>query len=127
MVANEEDGIFYNMTAKPGQDKLIDLDEQFDICHIKQIIYDIDDQAFYILSNKYQKKIGMYLIRFDEENPTKNDFLIKVKNKLDIGDASICVMRDDDKKFKELVVSFKSININTFNMVIIDISTLVCH
>ena len=108
---------------------VIDLDDSFKICHIKQIIYDVDDQAFYILSNKHKKRFGIYLIRFDEDEPTNKNkkFLLKVKNKLEIGDASISVMRDNQRNFKELIVSFKSININTFSMVIIDISHLACH
>ena len=89
------------------KNKLIDLDEKFRICNIKQIIYDIDDHVFYILANKYKKKKGLYLIKFDEHNPDEYTFLIKVKNKLDIGDASISVMRDFDNQYKELVVSFK--------------------
>ena len=47
-----------------------------------------------------------------------------MKNKLDIGDASIQVMRDFDNQIKELIVSFKYININTFNMLIIDTSKI---
>lgn len=29
---------------------------------IKEIIYDVDDKCFYILSNKYQEKLGFYVL-----------------------------------------------------------------
>ena len=47
---------------------------------------------------------------------------MKYKNKLDIADADIAVMRNEKKKLKELVVSYKSININTYNVYVVDIS-----
>jgi hypothetical protein len=47
---------------------------------------------------------------------------MKWKNKLDIADADIAVVRNEDKKFKELVVSYKTIFINTYNVKVIDIS-----
>ena len=52
-------------------------------------------------------------------------FLTKWKNKLDIGDASLNVLRHEDilgHEFKELIISYKSININTYNVTVMDIS-----
>ena len=59
----------------------------------------------------------------DEHNP-QNDFkfLTKYKNKLDIGDCKLFVMRSKVNKLKELIISYKTIYINTFNVVIMDIS-----
>ena len=93
---------------------------------MKEIIYDHEDAVFYILANKYQEKLGFFIIRMSETNPDDFKFLTKWKNKLDIGDASIFVLRHGNsnktKLFKELVISYKTIYINTYNVTIMDIS-----
>jgi hypothetical protein len=48
-----------------------------------------------------------------------------LQNKLDIGDADIEVQRDTDEhgnQFKELIVSFKTIFINIYSILVFDIS-----
>ena len=77
---------------------------------------------FYILANKYQDKLGFFLIRMSGDNPDDYRFLTRYKNKLDIGDCSIQVMRDRDKGYKELVISYKTIYINTYNVHVLDIT-----
>jgi hypothetical protein len=68
------------------------------------------------------------LIKFHELNPKKYNFFLKYKTKLDIADADIAVVRNKlaDKNFeegyKELIVSYKTINENTYNVFIVDIS-----
>ena len=47
---------------------------------------------------------------------------MKWKNKLDISDANVCVMRHNEKNYKELIVSYKTIHINTYSVKVIDIS-----
>jgi hypothetical protein len=56
-----------------------------------EIIYDDDDQMFYILTNKYEEKLGFFVLKIKEGSPYNQDnsFLIKWKNKLDIGDTNI--------------------------------------
>lgn len=49
-------------------------------------------------------------------------FLIKLKNKLDIADANIHVLRNKEERYKELLVSYKTIFVNTYNLTVIDIS-----
>jgi hypothetical protein len=46
------------------------------------------------------------------------------KSLLEIGDASISIYRGNDSngKFKELVIGYKTININTYNIVVQDLS-----
>lgn len=58
---------------------------------------------------------------FDDEKPNQYKFLLKWKNKLDIGDAGIQIIRQKNK-FKELAISYKTIYMNTFNVQVIDIS-----
>ena len=53
--------------------------------------------------------------------------MAKWKNKLDIGDATLNVLRHQDKNgkwFKELIIAYKSININTYNVTVMDISNV---
>lgn len=102
-----------------------------------EIIYDDDDvrdvhnssnnkegKTFYILSNKYEEKLGFFVLKIKEGQPYKseNSFLIRWKNKLDIGDTNIQVLRNYEKGIKEIIISFKTININTFNLMVMDIS-----
>ena len=77
------------------------------------------------MTNKYEGKLGFFLIRFSEFNPNKFNFHLKIKNKLEVGDCSIFVCRSQDQKgtkFKELVCGYKTININTYNLIVYDIS-----
>ena len=58
-----------------------------------------------------------------EDDPTKSKFLIKFKNKLDIGDANITILRNEKTKIKEIVIGFKTIFLNTFSTFVMDITT----
>jgi hypothetical protein len=73
--------------------KEIDLDELYSIGCMKEIIYDHEDGVFYILANKFEEKLGFFIIRMNEKNPQEHTFLTKWKNKLDLGDANIFVLR----------------------------------
>jgi len=121
IIASMDDCIYYHHRSG----KFVDLKESFNISNIKEIIYDDEARLFYLLANKYQEKLGVFLIKFDEDEPTDKDkhkFFLKYKNKLDIADADIAVMRNPGKALKELIVSYKSININTYNVYVVDIS-----
>jgi hypothetical protein len=118
IVASQDDGIYYNFRTK----YYLDLDNEYQISNIKEIIHDHEDRVFYLLANKYCEKLGLFIIRIHEKNPHAHSFFMKWKNKLDIADADIAVVRNEDKKFKELVVSYKTIFINTYNVKVIDIS-----
>ena len=65
----------------------------------------------------------MFLIKFSESTPSEHKFIHKWKNKLDISDADVAIVRNTKKKYKELVVSFKTIYMNTYNVQVIDISS----
>ena len=68
IIASADDGIFYNFKS----DKYVDLDEEFKMSNIAQMIYDQEERKFYLLANKYNEKLGFYLIQFDENDPTKH-------------------------------------------------------
>ena len=66
--------------------------------------------------------MGVFLIKFNELNPKKFNFFLKYKTNLDVSDCDIAVMRDKKTGYKELIVSFKTVIENTYNVYIIDIS-----
>jgi len=102
------------------KDEEIDLDEHYKIDLIKNIVYDEEDKVFYFLCNKKREDIGFFLIKFNELNPLKKEDLTMWKHKLDIGDCNIYVTRGIDqvskKYYKELVIAYKTIYINTYNV-----------
>ena len=49
---------------------------------------------------------------------------MKQSNNLDIGDACVHVIKDEQRSLKELIVSFKQIFLNTYNVMIIDVGNL---
>jgi 6-phosphogluconolactonase (cycloisomerase 2 family) len=65
IVASADDGTYYNHRSKSFKD----LDAKFKITSIKALIHDNEDGRFYILSNKFQQKLGIFLIMFDDEKP----------------------------------------------------------
>ena len=119
VVASIDDGYHYNHSTNT----LIDLDMEYKVCNFKSVAYDSEDKVFYVIVNKYDEKLGVFLIKFDEQNPYNFNFFLKYKNKLDISNAHLTIVRNNDKKFKELVVSYKTIFINTYNVRVIDISS----
>lgn len=66
--------------------------------------------------------MGVFLIKFHENNPKKFNFFLKYKTNLDVSDADIAVMRNKNNGYKELIVSFKTVVENTYNVYIVDIS-----
>jgi len=116
VVASLNDGLWYNQK----KDEEIDLDEHYKIDLIKNIVYDEEDKVFYFLCNKKREDIGFFLIKFNELNPLKKEDLTMWKHKLDIGDCNIYVTRGIDqvskKYYKELVIAYKTIYINTYNV-----------
>lgn len=89
ITASPQDGIYLDLAKK----KEIDLDELYQIGCMKEIIYDHEDGVFYVLANKFEEKLGFFIIRMNEKNPSEHTFLTKWKNKLDLGDANIFVLR----------------------------------
>ena len=118
MIASQDDGIYFNHRTR----QFVDIDELYKIQNIKEIIHDHEDRHFYILCNKYKEKLGIFLIRMDENDPRQHTFILRWKNKLDIADCSVYIVRNHAKRFKELVISYKTIFINTYNVWVFDIS-----
>ena len=70
--------------------------------------------------------IGIYLFKFSEKDPRICETLTVNDTGLDIGDASISVLYSYDAvlkaHLKELVITYKTIFINTYNIWVYDIS-----
>ena len=58
----------------------------------------------------------------DECNPKNGTFLIKWKNKSDIGDPYMCILEDEKTGIRELIISYKVIYINVYRIESMDIS-----
>ena len=65
VIASMDDGIYINSKTKQE----VDIDEQYKIGNIKEIIFDTDDDVFYILSNKYMEKLGFFVLKMHESDP----------------------------------------------------------
>ena len=118
MSASTHNGVYVNLI----DDYCIDMDKEFRIADIREIIYDSEDRNFYLLSNKHKGKIGIYVAKIFESDPYKNSFLIRWKTLLEIGDCNIFVMRNEQMNYKELIISYCSIYVNTHNVIVMDIN-----
>ena len=105
------------------KDEEIDIDNLFHIGDIRSVIN--VNEKFYVLSNKCDKLLGYYLIEIDENNPKskKPMFLINWKSKLDIGDAELYLIENKDRGELQLAVSYKSVHINTYNILMVNLDT----
>ena len=90
IIASQDDGLYYNHKSK----EFVDLDHAFNIKNICEIIHDDEEGTFYLLVNKYQEKLGIYLIRFSDQQPEDFKFFLKYNNKLDIGNADIAIIKN---------------------------------
>jgi hypothetical protein len=128
MIASYDDAIYYNHNTEVE----VDIDEEYDVSCIKEIVLDEEDKQFYFLANKQNERIGFYLITFSQYDPKDYKFITMWRHKLDIGDANIFILRGTDSVlkgidsekglYKELVVGYKTININTYNISVTDLS-----
>jgi len=50
------------------------------------------------------------------------EFIINMGNKLDIADANMFVLKNETHGYKELIVSYKTMYINTFNCMVVDLT-----
>lgn len=119
MISTHEDSIYLNF-QDGSKKKEIDIDVRYNIGMIREIVYDSISKYFYILCNNYNEKLGVYILGFRESDLSDHRFLMRDSNKLDIGDANIVINRRNDAG-SELVLSFKTIYINTYTIMVLDI------
>jgi hypothetical protein len=123
LVSNEYDSVWINIKEKEE----IDMDELYGIAIIKATIYDQEDEEFYLLCNFRHDLVGFYVVKFEAKNPRNYGFMTRWSHKLWIGDANIHISRGIDQSnnniaYKELIVSYKCDSINTYNIVVLDLS-----
>ena len=75
----------------------IDIDELFNVLAIQCIIYDHEDQSFYLLANKKDGFVGFFLIKYNAKNPAVHSPVTMWKSLLEIGDSSISIYRGNDR------------------------------
>lgn len=61
-----------NVTAKE-----VDINDEYQIASIKSVIYDQEEKFYYVLSNKFEEKLGFFVIKVSEKDPSDKRFLIK--------------------------------------------------
>ena len=102
----------------------IDLDEKYQVSSIQNII--ASETHFYVLANKRRSQLGMFLFSCsieEPENPASNTEYLNWYNKMDIGDVDLQLMDQEGGSAQNIVVSYKSIGINTYNILVIDLET----
>tara|TARA_B110001450_G_C17648740_1_gene492378 strand:+ start:304 stop:693 length:390 start_codon:yes stop_codon:yes gene_type:complete len=86
LVSAVDDILFINMKTKLE----IDIDEKFSIRAIKACLF--HEGQYFVLSNKFENKLGYFLLKFDYKTFTGNqppNYLMKWKNKLELADAGL--------------------------------------
>ncbi len=68
VVAAIANGIYFNHNTRDQ----IDLDDLLQIKEIKEVIHAHEEGYFYVLANKYQERLGLFMIRIDEDNPSNH-------------------------------------------------------
>jgi hypothetical protein len=103
-------------------DHELDIDNEYKVGDIRSVVYVEQVSKFYMLANKCQGMLGYYLMEIDEFDPCNVEplLLINWKSKLDIGDASMFTIQHKDKG-RYLVLSYKSIYINTYNVLVVSL------
>jgi hypothetical protein len=115
MIASDSDALYIDVENY----REIDLTDNEGIESIQNCT--CDEEHFYLVANKKEGLLGYFVLRLDIHKPGSIDYLIQWNNKLDIGNVNLDVF--DEKGVRFLVVSFKSIAINTFNVVVINCET----
>lgn len=123
VIISDVDAAFVKFQTKKERAVQVDLDDQEGIRWIRNVC--IDRDKCYLLANKHESRVGLYLLQLDMNEPeTPARFLINWNNKLDIGDCRLAVMNnnnDPDGNPDTMVMSYKMIGYNTFNVVAIDL------
>jgi len=106
-----------------GKSIEIDIDDNEDIANITNILY--GDNKFYLMCNRRFGKIGYFLFSIDCKDPEANgEYFINWSNKLDIADCDMALMTNNTTRKKtDIVVSYKNIGINTFNVFVYDLES----
>ena len=102
-----------------------DIDATLKISGIKCILYHLERSEFLVVANRKDDNLGFYLLTIDENTPTKYKMITSWENGLNIDNVNMYFSKGINKigeTFKELIIGYKAIYINTYNTVVQDMS-----
>ena len=105
--------------------KEYNLHTMYSIDMLMAAAFDEDDRTIYLVANKQMDLLGFYLLKFSPKEPEKFKNITEWRHKLDIGDVSLNIKRGVDPvvgHYKELIIGFKVIYMNTYTVHIEDLS-----
>jgi hypothetical protein len=120
IVGSRENIAFFDIKNQ----KEYDYDKKEKVKEIESVAF--KDDKFYVLCNKKDNKLGLYLFIIDTSNPGNDcKYLLNWPNKLNISDANIFAMEEymNNKEKRSLILSYKTVGINTFNVMSINLDT----
>jgi uncharacterized protein YecE (DUF72 family) len=74
------------------------------------------------MASKLNEKLGVYVVQVFADNPENFKWILKWSNRLDTDDVAMFILRSPELQSKELILSFKSIFVNTHNVMCLDIT-----
>lgn len=119
-MATDSDASFISINER----KEVDIDEKCGGSRIKSILYIHDQNSFYFVCNQLNENLGFYLISFHENEPENFKVISAVITKLEIDNVNMYFSKgfnSDKQVFKEMVIGYKTIYINTYNTVVQDL------
>jgi hypothetical protein len=66
------------------------------ISDVQFVIHDKEEKEFYILANKYGEKVGVFVLKIEEEQPTNFVFIINMVTNLTISNTSMDILTEKD-------------------------------
>lgn len=125
IIATNKDLLWVNLMTKDE----VDIDELFQISSVRAI--NVFEDKFYILANKFRKKLGYFLLELDIDKPMETKqpkFVIRWTNKLHIDDAALNFifterenLKGEKEKKVEMIISYKTIHINQYVIIVVDL------
>lgn len=99
-------------------------EDDFDIHEFRSVVYDAISKKFIVVANKMDGVQGFYLFQFDVKDAKNVQFLHKQATQLEIGDVNAFILdqKSGAHDFLELIVAYKTIYINTYNVISIDLT-----
>lgn len=105
-----------------SESKEINMDELLSLDSIRGVFYDEEDGVFFTVSNKKNNKLGFFLTRYNCNDISKDsEEIIVLNNKLNIDDVTLQIIRGKNKAgkpYKELVIGYKTIYLNTYQVTV---------
>ena len=124
MVANQDNCILIDF-EKHDTKKELDINYEYQISDISAIRIDNEDRMVYFVANKHNGIFGLYVLLVDADDHYKdeigNEMIINWQKKLLIDDVSIDVLRDPINCHKEIVISYKTSEINLYTILVLDL------